>query len=49
MVHTIKNGNELYIYINGKLIHKTRTDNNQSGVTFDVMAYRRSDILKSIK
>ena len=49
MVHTIKNGNELYIYINGKLIHKTRTDNSQGGVTFDVMAYRRSDILKSIK
>jgi len=49
MVHTIKNGNELYIHINGKLIHKTRTDNSQSGVTFDIMAYRRSDILKSIK
>ena len=49
MVHTIKNGNELYIYINGKLIHKTRTDNSQGGITFDVMAYRESDILKSIK
>ena len=49
MTYTIKNGKELYIYINGKLIHKTRTDNSQCGVTFDVMAYRRSDILKSIK
>ena len=49
MVHTIKNGKELYIYMNGKLIHKTRTDNSQGGVTFDIMAYRRGDILKSIK
>jgi hypothetical protein len=49
-VITIKNGNETYIYMNGKLIiHKTRNDNSQSGVTFDVMAYRKQDSLKSIK
>jgi len=36
-------------YMNGKLIHKTRTDNSESGVTFDVMNYRRQDSLKSIK
>lgn len=49
MVHTIKQDNETYIYMNGKLIHKTRNNNSQSGVTFDVMAYRKSDSLKSIK
>jgi len=48
-VYTIKNGNETYIYMNGKLIHKTRNDNSQSGVTFDVMAYKKNDSLKSIK
>lgn len=50
MVITIKNkvGNETYIYMNGKLIHKTRNDTSQSGVTFDVMAYRKYDSLKSI-
>ena len=37
-------GNETYIYMNGKLIHKTRNDNPQSRVTFDVMPYRKSDI-----
>lgn len=41
-------GNETYIYMNGKLIHKTRNDNSQSGVTFDVMPYRKNDSLKSI-
>lgn len=48
MVHTIKNNNETYIYMNGKLIHKTRNDNSQSGVTFDVMEYRKNDVIKSI-
>ena len=41
--------NESYIYRNGILIHKTRCYNSQSGVTFDVMSYRKSDILKTIK
>ena len=49
MVHTIVQGNECYIFMNGKLIHKTRTDNSESGVTFDVMAYRKNDTLVSIK
>lgn len=48
MVHTIVNRNECYIFMNGKLIHKTRIDNSGSGVTFDVMAYRKNDTLKSI-
>lgn len=42
-------GNEVYIYRNGHLIHKSYIDNKQSGVTFDVMAYRKNDILISIK
>ena len=49
MTYTIVRGNECYIYMNGRLIHKTRTDNSESGVTFDVMAYRKGDSLKSIK
>jgi hypothetical protein len=49
MVHTIVKGNECYIFMNGKLIHKTRINNSESGVTFDVMAYRKNDSLKSIK
>jgi len=49
MVHTETLGNETYIFINGKLIHKTRNDNSQSGVTFDVMSYRKNDSLISIK
>ena len=49
MVHTETIGNETYIFINGKLIHKTRNDNSQGGVTFDVMSYRESDSLISIK
>ena len=49
MVYTITLGNECYIYMNGRLIHKTRIDNSASGVTFDVMAYRKNDSLKSIK
>jgi|GEM_PF-6902268 len=49
MVHTERLGNETYIYMNGKLIHKTRNNNSESGVTFDVMPYRRGDVLKSIK
>ena len=42
-------GNETYIYRNNVLIHKSYIDNSQSGITFDVMAYRKNDILKSIK
>jgi hypothetical protein len=49
MIHTIILGKECYIYMNGRLIHKTRTNNSESGVTFDVMAYRKGDSLKSIK
>ena len=49
MVHTETIGNETYIFIDGKLIHKTRNDNSQGGVTFDVMSYRESDSLISIK
>jgi hypothetical protein len=49
MTHTVIQGNECYIYMNGRLIHKTRTDNSESGVTFDIMAYRKNDSLKSIK
>lgn len=49
MVKTVINGNECYIYMNGSLIHKTRCDNSQSGVTFDVMAYRKNDSLSTIK
>ena len=49
MVHTETLGNETYIFINGKLIHKTRNDNSQSGVTFDIMSYRQNDSLISIK
>jgi hypothetical protein len=49
MTHIITILNETYIYMNGRLIHKTRNDNSQSGVTFDVMAYRKNDSLKSIK
>ena len=49
MTHIIISGNECYIHMNGKLIHKTRTDNSESGVTFDVMPYRKNDSLKSIK
>ena len=49
MKHTIIKGNECYIFMNGLLINKTRTDNSESGVTFDVMAYRKNDTLKSIR
>ena len=49
MIHTVIQGNECYIFMNGLLIHKTRTDNSESGVTFDVMAYRKNDTLKSIR
>lgn len=49
MVKTIIQGNECYIYMNGKLIHKKYINHNQSGVTFDVMAYRKNDSLISIK
>lgn len=49
MMHTIVKGNECYIFMNGRLIHKTRIDNSESGVTFDVMAYRKNDSLKSIR
>lgn len=49
MTQTIVIGNECYIYMNGKIIHKKYINHNQSGVTFDVMAYRKEDSLKSIK
>jgi len=49
MIHTEILGNETYIFMNGKLIHKTRNDNSQSGVTFDVMSYRKNDSLITIK
>lgn len=49
MMCKVISGNECCIYMNGKLIHKTRTDNSESGVTFDVMAYKKNDVLKSIK
>ncbi len=49
MVHTVVVGRECYIYINGKLLHKKYIDHSQSGVTFDVMAYRKNDTLKSIQ
>jgi hypothetical protein len=48
MVHTVISGNECYIYMNGKLLHKKYINHNQSGVTFDVRAYRKNDSLKSI-
>ena len=48
-VYTIIVGNECYIYMNGKLLHKKYIDHSQSGVTFDIRAYRRNDMLKSIK
>jgi len=49
MVYTVKNKNEVYIYMNGNLIHKTRVNSTESGVTFDVMSYRKNDSLKTIK
>ena len=49
MIHTETIRNETYIFLNGKLIHKTRNDNSESGVTFDIMAYRKGDSLKSIR
>ena len=49
MTHKVTSKNETYIYLNGRLIHKTRNDNSQSGVTFEVMAYRKNDVIKSIK
>ena len=42
-------GNEVYIYRNNCLIHKSYVDNSQSGITFDVMAYRENDTLVSIE
>lgn len=48
-VYTIIVGNECYIYMNGKLLHKKYIDHSQSGVTFDIRAYRKNDMLKSIK
>ncbi len=48
MIQTVIVNNECYIYMNGKLIHKKYIDHSQSGVTFDVMAYRKNDSLKSI-
>jgi hypothetical protein len=41
-------GNEVYIYLNGKMLHKHYLDAPGSGVTFDIKAYRKSDVLKSI-
>lgn len=40
--------NELYVYMNGKLTYK-RWINQNTSVTFDIMPYRKSDSLKSIK
>jgi hypothetical protein len=48
MVHVISINNECYIYMNGKLIHKKYINHNQSGITFDVMAYRKNDVLKKV-
>ena len=42
-------GNELYIYCNGSLLMKKWIGTKQSSVIFDVMAYRKNDVLKSIK
>jgi hypothetical protein len=41
-------GDEVYIYLNGKLLHKKYIHAPGSGVTFDIRAYRKSDVLKSI-
>jgi len=49
MIYTIVINNECYVYINERLLHKKYIDHSQSGVTFDVMAYRKNDSLKSIK
>jgi len=49
MVYTIVQGDECYVFMNGKLIHKTRINKSESGVTFDIMAYRKNDSLISIK
>ena len=49
MVITQTLNGETYIYLNGKLIHKTRNDNSESGVTFDIIPYRKGDSLKSIR
>lgn len=49
VVIVITKDNETYIYMNGKLTHKTRNNNSKSGVTFDIRAYRRQDSLISIK
>jgi hypothetical protein len=49
MVYILNNNNETYIYINGNLIHKTRNNNSESGITFDVIPYRKCNILKTIK
>lgn len=46
---TVVKENECYVYMNGKLIHKKYIDNSQSGVTFDVMSYRKGDSLQSFK
>lgn len=46
---TVKDNNSTYIYYRGVLIHKTRNNNSQSGVTFDVMSFRKQDVLKTIK
>lgn len=47
MVHTIKINNKVYVYMNGKLLYKKYIDGSQSGIVFDVMAYRRGDSLVS--
>jgi hypothetical protein len=49
MVYTMILENECYIYMNGKLLHKKYVNHSQSGVTFDIRAYRKGDSLKSIK
>lgn len=47
MVHTIKINNEVYVYMNGKLLYKKYINNQQSGIVFDVMPYRKNDSLVS--
>lgn len=48
MITTEIKGNECYVFLNGHLLHKSYIDGSQSGVTFDIRAYRKGDSLKSI-
>ena len=49
MVHKEIVGNELYVYMNGKLTYKKWLNGGSQSITFDVMAYRKSDVLVSLK